>query len=298
MNYTKNSELKNMIKMVLAEDIGEGDITTKLLFPRERKVHAVIVAGEKGIICGVNIVRLVFKLWDNKVRVVPCVQDGDRVGKGQILVKIHGKASSILSSERVALNFLGLLSGISTRTNQFVKRVRNYKVRIMDTRKTLPGLRELEKYAVKIGGGDNHRVRLDEMVLIKENHLIASYIVKHIRSVKKIVNTIKQMKPKYAKLEIEVRNLREFKDALRAKPDIIMLDNMKINDIKKAVTIISKDAQGYLQRKTLLEASGNINLKNICAYARTGVDIISLGTITKDVHSLDLSLEINKGGGR
>jgi len=283
----RGAQIKDIVKRALREDIGRGDITTKLLFPKAKIIEAHILAGEKGIVCGMNIARLAFKLQDNNVRFTPQVSDGDRIERGEILARIYGKASSILASERVALNFLGMLSGIATRTACFVNKIRNYGVKIMDTRKTLPGLRELEKYAVKIGGGYNHRFRLDEMVLIKDNYLNALSVVRPASYVEKIIKIIKKKKPKNVKLEIEVKNLREFKEALKAKPDIIMLDNMGVDEIKKAVAI---------KRKMQLEASGNINLKNISDYARSGVDFISLGTLTKDIHSLDLSLEIIKEG--
>ena len=298
MNCIKKSVIKDIIKHALAEDIGRGDVTTRLLFPKGEKIQAIILADEGGIICGINIARFCFKLWDNRTRFIALVEDGDRVKRGQSLAKIYGKASSVLSAERVALNFLGLLSGVATRTNQFVNKVRDCRVRIMDTRKTLPGLRELEKYAVRLGGGYNHRFGLDDMILIKENHLAASCLGYSTSRIKKIIKSIKVKKPKEVKLEIEVRNLTEFKEALKAKPDIIMLDNMKITDIKKAITIRGKTIQRHTRPKPLLEASGNIDLENIRAYAQTGVDLISLGTLTKDIRCLDLSLELEKKGGR
>jgi nicotinate-nucleotide pyrophosphorylase (carboxylating) len=276
------------------EDIGSGVITNKLLFSRDKNIRAVIVTSEKGVACGLDVARMAFKLQDNRVRFTALVKDGARLKKRQVLSRIYGRASSILSSERVALNFLGLLSGIATRTAEFVKRVENYRIKIMDTRKTIPGLRQLQKDAVRVGGGHNHRFRLDEMVLIKDNHLVTSSVLRSATPVKYIIKDIKDKKPKNVKLEIEVKNLREFKESLKADPDIIMLDNMKIADIKRAVRI-NRNRQ-YAKHRTLLEASGNIKLKNIRAYAKTGVDAISLGTLTKDVRSLDLSLEIQEGG--
>jgi nicotinate-nucleotide pyrophosphorylase (carboxylating) len=201
----------------------------------------------------------------------------------------------------VALNFLGMLSGIATRTGKFVDKIKNYNTKLMDTRKTLPGLRELEKYAVKTGGGYNHRFRLDEMVLIKDNHLRVTGFAAFsgtppfsdgglgVAELKDLIKEIRKRIPPGMKIEIEVRNLEEFKHALEAKPDIIMLDNMGIDKIKKAVIMRSEKKCGDFPK---IEASGNIELKNINEYARSGVDFISLGTLTKDVHSLDLSLEI------
>lgn len=292
MSYINNSlEIKKLIKNALAEDIGSGDITSSLLLPLRRNIQASIIAGEDGIVCGIGIACLVFRLCDKKIRVTHKLKDGSRIRRGKVIAKIHGEAISILSAERVALNFLGLLCGIATRTSQFVKKLKRYKVKIMDTRKTIPGLRELEKYAVRIGGGYNHRFGLDDMVLIKENHLSVLNYTSYSLGIEEVIQTAKRKKPKKARLEIEVRSLSEFKQAINSGPDIIMLDNMKIDDIKKALKI--RDGLNKLKQNILLEVSGNINLRNICAYAQTGVDIISLGTLTKDIRCLDLSLEVN-----
>ena len=292
MNYNRNSKIKELIKRALAEDIGKGDVTVKLFISKAKKAHAVILAGSKGVICGTGVARLVFKLLDRNIRFILQVKDGDCVKNGQIIANIYGRATGILTGERVALNFLGLLSGIATRTREFVCKIKDYDVKIMDTRKTLPGLRELQKYAVRIGGGYNHRFRLDEMVLIKDNHLVVPGVLHRASGIKELIKIIKKKKPKNLKLEIEVKNLKEFKDALKAGPDIIMLDNMSINDVKKAVKI--KRNTHYALRNTLLEASGSVNIKNVRTFAQSGVDVISLGTLTKDVRCLDLSLEINR----
>lgn len=273
MNY---HNIQQIVRSALKEDIGKRDITTELTIPKNKLIDVVLLAKEDGIICGLEIAKLVFRTQDKNIKFRPQIKDGDSVKKGRIFAKISGRASSILAAERVALNFLSLLSGIATKTKKYVEAVKPYNVKIMDTRKTIPGLRELEKYAVRVGEGYNHRFRLDEMVLIKDNHLVAS-------CVKKLIEIAKKKKPKNIKLEIEVRNWREFKEALKAKPDIIMLDNMKIDDIKKAVEI---------RPKTLLEASGGINLKNIKKIAATGVDMISVGDLTHSVKSIDMSLEI------
>jgi len=289
MSCDKSLKTRNIIKAALAEDIGKGDITAELMIPQGEKANAVIQAGEEGIVCGIHIAGLVFKLLDKSIKFTPKVKDGDRIKKGQVLARIRGKAASILLGERVALNFLGMLSGIATRTGQFVDKIKNYKVKIMDTRKTLPGLRELEKYAVRTGGGYNHRFSLDEMVLIKDNHLRVTGFGLGVTELKDLIKEIRKRTPPGMKIEIEVRNLKEFKHALEAKPDIIMLDNMGIDKIKKAVIMRSEKKRGDSPK---IEASGNIELENISEYARSGVDFISLGTLTKDVHSLDLSLEI------
>ena len=290
MSYIRDSKVRDIIKVALSEDIGKDDITVKMLIPKAKKVHAVILAGSKGVICGTDVARLVFKLLDRNIRFIPQVRDGDYIKNGQIIANIYGRATGILTGERVALNFLGLLSGIATRTREFVHKIKNFNVKIMDTRKTLPGLRELQKYAVRIGGGYNHRFRLDEMVLIKDNHFNAARGVHPAPYAKKIIKIIKEKKIKDVKVEIEVRNLREFKEALKAEPDIIMLDNMNVKDVKKAVRMKRNTQQAICD--TLLEASGSVNIKNVRAFAQSGVDIISLGTLTKDISCLDLSLEI------
>lgn len=287
MNYVNDREIKSIVKQALKEDIGRSDITTRAVLAGNVKAEAVIVANSKGVICGMDIVKSVFKMFDHRTNIKPLVRDGDIVNKGKALAKLYGFASSILSSERVALNFLGLLSGIATRTEEFARRVRPYKIKILDTRKTLPLLRKLEKYAVKVGGGVNHRLRLDEMVLIKENHLEAAGSKDIREMVKKLRMKIRQN----IKIEVEVRNLKEFKEALCANPDIIMLDNMRPAVIKKAVRLRNSMQPDTTNLKPKLEASGNIGLKNIAVYATTGVDFISLGTLTKDIKSLDVSLE-------
>ena len=287
MSYINNSNINELIKRALAEDIGKGDITVRLFITKAKTVQAVILASSQGIICGIEVARLVFKTQDPKIRFKPRVKDGSQVKKGQIIADINGKASSILTAERVALNFLGLLSGIATRTSAFCRKIKNYKIKIMDTRKTLPGLRELQKYAVKTGGGYNHRFKLDEMVLIKDNHIkVMGNNIKNLKS------RIKRNMHAGKKIEIEVGNLKEFKVALGANPDIIMLDNMKVACVRKAV-IIRRNKQGAAH-KTLLEASGSVNINNVRAFARSGVDVISLGTLTKDIKSLDLSLEVTR----
>ena len=277
-----SKELNLFIKDVLKEDIGKADITTRLVIPKGKKTKAIIVSKENGVICGIDIAGLVFKAIGKNIKFKPLISDGDEVRKGEILAKVFGDASRILTAERVALNFLGMLSGIASKTRLFLEGVKPYKVKILDTRKTLPALRSLEKYAVRVGGGYNHRMRLDEMILVKDNHL-------------KVINGYQGLQGltrgrKGYKVEIEVKNLKEFKQALKKNPDIIMLDNMKIDDIKKAI-IIKRKAQNA-QHKTLLEVSGNISLNTVKKYASCGVDFISVGSLTKDIDSLDISLDI------
>lgn len=272
------SGLIYLVRRALKEDIGRADITTETTVPRGKLVRAVLLAKQDCVVCGLDIACLVFKTKDNKIRFKPVVKDGAAVRKGKILAYIKGRAQSILTAERVALNYLCLLSGVATQTRSFVNAVRPYKAKIMDTRKTIPGLRLLQKYAVRTGGGYNHRMRLDEMVLVKDNHLK--------------VAGLKRIKDKIAsrvKIEFEVKTLREFKEALKLKPDIIMLDNMGIREMKEAVRIRNGAASSP---KPKLEASGGITLANVKKIAATGVEMISIGALTHSVNSVDISLEV------
>lgn len=278
MNYAKGLDIKHIIINALREDIGPKDVTTESLIPKNKIAQAVLIAKEKCVVCGLDIAGLVLRLKDKNIKFKPLVKDGDALYKGRILARISGKARSILTAERVALNFLSHLSGIATGTKKFINQVKPYRVKIMDTRKTTPGLRILEKYAVRIGGGYNHRLGLDEMVLIKDNHF-------------KIIGKIKNLakfKRKY-KVEIEVKNLKEFRQALNLKPDIIMLDNMRPSDIKKAVRIRSKLTIGSALK---LEVSGGITLNNVKKIASCGVEMISVGALTHSVDSVDISLDL------
>jgi len=278
------------IKNALKEDIGKADITTRLAIPKGKKTEAIIVAKENGVICGIDIAGLVFKAIDKNIKFKPFISDGDEVRKGKILARIFGDAARILTAERVALNFLSMLSGIATKTSLFLKRVKPYKSKILDTRKTLPGLRSLEKYAVRVGGGYNHRFRLDEMVLIKDNHIRVMGYGLWVMGLKERIKKIKKVIHKKMKIEVEVKNLKEFKEVLETEPDIIMLDNMKIDDVKKAVIVMRK-TQGA-KCKTQIEVSGNIALNTVKKYAACGVGFISVGSLTKDIDSLDISLDI------
>jgi nicotinate-nucleotide pyrophosphorylase (carboxylating) len=288
--------LEELVRQALKEDIGKKDITTELMIPANKVAKAILLAKQDCVVCGIDIARLAFKARDPQIQFKAEVGDGKRVRKGMVFARIKGRTRTILSVERVALNFLSLLSGIATKTKEFVDAVRPYKARVMDTRKTIPGLRELQKYAVRVGGGYNHRMRLDEMILIKDNH-IASCVMRHAFCVKKTLEMLKKKNAKNVKVEIEVNNIRDFKEALKVSPDIIMLDNMSLGQMRKAVLLRRKapSAQHKTQdtrRKTQLEASGGITLKNIRQFASTGVDMISVGALTHSVSSIDISLEI------
>ena len=246
---------------------------------------------EKAIVCGLDIARRIFKTVDGAIKFQPKSKDGNLEKPGKIIANIQGNARSILKAERTALNLLSHLTGVATLTRRFVDAVKPYKAKIYDTRKTTPGLRVLEKYAVKTGGGHNHRMGLWDGVLIKDNH-IASFVVRSPSSVRELVEAAKNKMPKGKKLEIEVVNLAEFKEVLKADPDIIMLDNMKIGDIKKAVRIREHQSIRASEHQTLIEVSGGVNLTNVRQIAKAGADIISIGALTHSAPSVDISLEV------
>jgi len=277
MNYINGQDLKQIIKSALKEDIGKRDITTQTFTPAKKYVNAVLLAKQDLIICGLQVASLAFRTLDKNIKFRAKFCDGDFVRRRRVIAHISGKARSILTAERVALNFLTLLSGISTQTRIFVNAIKPNKSSILDTRKTIPCFRLLEKYAVRIGGGFNHRHALDEMILVKDNHLKVLGGYQGLKSLRKI--------DKKYQVELEVRNLKEFRQALKLKPDIIMLDNMGIKDMKQAVKIRHKS-------HVKLEASGGIALKNVKKVASTGVDMISIGALTHSVKSVDISLEI------
>lgn len=274
-------ELEPLINIAIKEDIGKEDLTTNLCLAKEVVVDAQIVANESGIIAGLNVAELVFKKVNEGIKFDKKIKDGKRIKKGDVVASIRGKAQDILSSERVGLNFLQHLSGIATLTAKFVEAVKPYKAKIYDTRKTIPGLRVAEKYAVKVGGGNNHRFGLYDGILIKDNHIkIAGGITQAVRQVQ-------QNLPNKMKIEVETKNLDEVKEAVDLNVDIIMLDNMTPDIISEAVKIIKES-----KKDILIEASGGINLENVHQIAATGVDIISIGALTHSAKALDLSLKI------
>jgi nicotinate-nucleotide pyrophosphorylase (carboxylating) len=282
----KNPELNqekvdSIVRHALVEDIGRGDITTQLTIPEDKEIKAVLLAKEDLVVCGISVAERAFKLTDNNIKFKALVKEGRPVKKGKTIANIEGKARNILTAERVALNLISMLSGIATKTREYVSHIEPYKVKITDTRKTLPGLRELQKYAVRTGGGYNHRMGLDEMILIKDNHIKVTEGYDKLPSV-----------PKGFKIEVEVQNLEEFKHALKFKPDVIMLDNMGIADIKEAVKIRDNTTFNSHHPRTKLETSGGINKENLRSIAESGVDIISIGELTHSVKAVDISLEV------
>jgi nicotinate-nucleotide pyrophosphorylase (carboxylating) len=273
----QNSKL---IKQAISEDVGPGDITTQAIIPSSQKARAIILAKENGIIAGVDSAREVFRQIDKKTRFTAKVKDGARVKKGKIIVTLVGPARGILAGERVALNFLQRLSGIATLTRKFKTQISKVKtnVRLLDTRKTTPGLRVLEKYAVKMGGGENHRMGLYDAILIKDNHIKLAGGVENSIVVAKLALPRKP-------IEVEAKTISEVKEAIKLRVDRILLDNMNIKTLRDAVKLCK-----IAGIKT--EASGGINLNNVGAVAKTGVDYISVGALTHSPKALDISLKV------
>lgn len=288
MNYGNQMLIKKAVIQALREDIGKEDITSNLLVPASKKIKAVLLAREDFIVCGLDAGRLAFTERSSKVEFRPLVKDGSLIKNGEVIARIQGNAGAILASERVALNFIGFLSGIATKTKRFVDAIKPFKTKIMDTRKTIPGLRELEKYAVRVGGGYNHRMRLDEMVLVKDNHL--KFVGGFSGLSKLLWDKAKPVARDY-KIELEVENLEEFKEALILNPDVIMLDNMNVEDMRKAVVMRNGFSASLSWPKPLLEASGGITLDNVKQAASCGVEMISIGALTHSVSNADISLE-------
>jgi len=269
-----------LIKNALSEDIGSGDITTDSIVPSSRKGKAHIIAKDKAIVAGIPFAGEVFCQVDRRLRFRTLVADSGKVKKGDIICTIEGAAASILKAERVALNILQRLSGIATLTNQFVERVRGLDTRIVDTRKTTPGMRYIEKYAVRAGGGHNHRFGLYDGILIKDNHIeAAGSIRKAVAKVRKASRSLK--------IEVETDSLQEVAEAISARVHIIMLDNMSLTMMRKAVKMIRQK-----DKDIMIEASGNVSLDTVRDIALTGVDMISVGALTHSANAADLSLKM------
>ncbi|MCE5194557.1 MAG: carboxylating nicotinate-nucleotide diphosphorylase [Nitrospiraceae bacterium] len=272
--------VKEIIRIALDEDIGNGDITTSLLIPEDSESRALLIAKGQFVVAGMPFIKEVFLNLDNAIRIDVLINDGSTATKGAVITEITGKTKAILSGERVCLNILQRLCGIATLTNMFVEKIKGLDAKIVDTRKTTPGLRFMEKYAVRCGGGSNHRFGLFDGILIKDNHIEA------VGSISKAVSIAKKMHH-LGKIEVEVENLNDLKQAVDSDADIVMLDNMSLKDMKDAVRIVK--ASG---KQILLEASGNVNLDNVRAIAETGVDLISIGALTHSAEAADISMKI------
>lgn len=273
-----SQQIKKIIQFALNEDIGTGDITTQATVNRKKKGRAQAIAKDDFVIAGIDIFAETFQLLDKTIKVKKLMDDGCRAKKGDVIAEVVGSLSNILQAERVALNIFQRMSGIATLTAQYVKTVRGTKAKILDTRKTMPGLRVLDKMAVRIGGGCNHRTGLYDGVLIKDNHIeAAGGITAAVKAqIKGLTHTLK--------IEVETKNIKEVKEALKCGVDIIMLDNMTVPAMKRAVDFVAGRA--------LLEASGNVSLQNVSKIAAIGVDLISIGELTHSVRAADISLKI------
>jgi nicotinate-nucleotide pyrophosphorylase (carboxylating) len=275
-------QVDNIIDLALVEDISHGDITSEALISPELQGRASILVKAQGILAGGEVAKRVFLKVDPSLKVEVLIKDGAKVQPGDIIATIFGSVVSILKAERVALNFLQRLSGIASQTAQYITKTHDSMVSITDTRKTTPGLRWLEKYAVRMGGGQNHRLHLGDGILIKDNHLVALRALG--MSLKDIVTRAKQNAPQDLKVEVEVNTAQEALDAVEAGADIIMLDNMSPDEMRRITGLVSG--------KVKIEASGGITLDNVGDVAKAGVNVISIGALTHSPKALDISLEL------
>jgi len=272
-------EVERNVAAALAEDVGSGDLTAQLV-PAAARARATVIAREDAILCGSAWFAACFRQLDTTVRVAWQVRDGERIGPGQLLCEIEGPARALLTGERSALNFLQLLSGVATKARQYADQVAGTRAQVVDTRKTIPGLRLAQKYAVRCGGGGNHRLGLYDGILVKENHIVAAGGIAGALAAAKQVAAATGGVCEF--VQIEVENLDELRQALACGAQMVLLDNMSLDQLRAAVAIAAGGA--------VLEASGNVSLETVRAIAETGVDRISIGSLTKDVRALDLSL--------
>ncbi|WP_144733594.1 carboxylating nicotinate-nucleotide diphosphorylase [Extensimonas perlucida] len=267
------------VARALAEDVGPGDLTAALV-PAERRAHARILAREAAVVCGAPWVEAALRALDPNVQITWHVAEGQRCAPEQVVLEVQGQARALLSAERTALNFLQLLSAVATKTARYVEAVQGTRARIVDTRKTLPGLRLAQKYAVRTGGGTNHRIGLYDAVLIKENHIAAA------GGVRAVLQTAQQVAARAKFIQIEVETLAQLHEALDAGATMVLLDNMDLPTLREAVRINAGRA--------VLEISGGVTLANLRALAETGVDRISIGTLTKDIEAIDYSMRLQE----
>lgn len=277
--------VETILRNAILEDVGNGDITSSVVIPEGHTSIAVLMANETLVLAGIPFAERIFKLVNPDLTFKALKKDGSKVRKGAVIARVRGDTRSILKAERVALNILQRLSGIATLTSRFVESVREFPVRIVDTRKTTPGFRSLEKYAVRIGGGYNHRYGLFDGILIKDNHIDAA------GGIGEAIRRAREKAHHLLKIEIEVRNLREVKEALAAGAHVIMLDNMPVERMNRAVDLIRRK-----RPEVIIEASGGVSLENVRSIASTGVDLISVGAITHSASAVDISMEIVRPG--
>lgn len=276
--------LDDLILQALREDAPFGDITTEAIVPEDEQGRAIMVVKQEGVVCGLPIAAKVFSLLDSES--VLEAKEGEWVDAGKVIAEVKGRLKALLIGERTALNFVQRLSGIATLTKQFVDKVAPYGVRIADTRKTTPLLRALEKYAVRCGGGVNHRFSLSDGILIKDNHIRVA------GSLTEAVGRVRLRTHHLLRIEVEAHSLAQVQEALDCDVDAILLDNFGLDEIREAVRIVHDWSQRTGKQRPLLEVSGGINLENVEAIAQTGVDIISVGALTHSAPALDISMEI------
>ena len=289
-------KIKDLVQLAIKEDIGDGDITSKIFIPDGFETEGVLIAKESGIVAGLPVAGYVLSQIDENLILTSNIEDGSRVKKGTIIGSVKGLTLSLLSAERLVLNFLQRLSGIATATNRFVERIKGYRTQIMDTRKTAPGWRYLEKYAVRVGGGINHRMGLYDQILIKDNHLKAMGSEKENDAIRRLVRKAREQIENGMLIEVEVEDLCQIKDVVGAGVDIILFDNMESSKIREAVSMvkeIEKNQGAGTGKAILTEASGNITIENVEEYANAGVDRISVGAITHSARALDISFDIS-----
>jgi len=275
---------EHLIDLALAEDAGLGDLTSRAIFPAAHRSRAVIEAAQELVVCGGDVAAAVFTRLDPALVVAIGARDGQVVKKGAVILRVRGSTASILTAERTALNFIQRLSGIATQARRFAARAKPFGVRIVDTRKTTPGFRALEKYAVRCGGAYNHRASLGEHVLIKDNHIAAA------GSLGEAVRRARAAAPHLSKIEVEAKTLAEVRAALRARAEVILLDNMTPSEVRGAVAVIAG--------KAVVEVSGGVRYETLADYALPGVDVISIGALTHSAPAADLSLTILPGRGK
>ncbi|MBC8235865.1 carboxylating nicotinate-nucleotide diphosphorylase [bacterium] len=273
-----NHYVKQLLELALAEDIGIGDVTSDVIIPKDRVSTGIIISKDTGLVAGLEVVELILGMVDSQLTLTPILSDGDKIEHGIKIGNIYGPARSMLKVERLVLNFLQRLSGIATLTSKYVQTVADYPVKIIDTRKTTPGWRILEKYAVRVGGGYNHRFGLYDAVLIKDNHIALA------GSITEAIEMARSQIPHTMKIEVETKSIQQVSEALDAKPDIIMLDNMTIDEMKESVKLIDGRAP--------IEASGNVRLETVKKIAETGVNLISIGALTHSAPALDISIDV------
>lgn len=278
MSLRECPTVRRLVEMALDEDIGAGDHTTEATIPPDQEGRAEIIAKHEGVVAGLEVAALVFETLDPQVRFEPRVRDGDVVAPGQVLAAVSGRLRSLLTGERVALNFLQHLSGVATKTRALASLIAHTKAKLLDTRKTTPGMRVLEKHAVRCGGGQNHRLNLSEAILIKDNHVAAA------GGVGKAVRLVRERAPEGLVFEVEITDVSQLEEAIAAGADAVLLDNMPLEELRRAVQANAG--------RVLLEASGGVSEQTIAQIAETGVDMISCGALTHSAPALDISMDL------